>query len=151
MEIHEMRQAKIHGERELRLYEIYDRVRAQLTEKEITDLSLAIMVINAWNRLSGGVKTVPGSADANYRLDKAGLRYVSAKPRRDLQRRLNASPRYSVWRSASLVSCAWQEAMPTFADPSRRTGHEWPEEVLCASQADQLATRAVTHLRWGLC
>ncbi|TKD47833.1 MAG: carboxymuconolactone decarboxylase family protein [Mesorhizobium sp.] len=103
-----VKQAKIHGERELRLYhlaawrdstlftpreraalawtevltklpeqgvpdEIYERVRTQLSEKEISDLSFAVMVINAWNRLNVGFKAVPGSADAMYGLDKAGL------------------------------------------------------------------------------
>jgi AhpD family alkylhydroperoxidase len=103
-----VKQAKMHGERELRLYnlaawrdstlfapreraalawtevltklpdhgvpdEIYERVRTQLSEKEISDLSFAVMVINSWNRLNVGFKTVPGSADAKYGLDKAGL------------------------------------------------------------------------------
>ncbi len=53
--------------------EIYDRVRTQLSEKEISDLSFAVTVINSWNRLNVGFKTVPGSADAKYSLDKAGL------------------------------------------------------------------------------
>ncbi|SJM28095.1 carboxymuconolactone decarboxylase family protein [Mesorhizobium delmotii] len=103
-----VKQAKMHGERELRLYhlaawrdstlfapreraalawtevltklpdqgvsdEIYERVRTQLSEKEISDLSFAVMVVNSWNRLNVGFKTVPGSADAMYGLDKAGL------------------------------------------------------------------------------
>jgi AhpD family alkylhydroperoxidase len=103
-----VKQARIHGERELRLYhvaawrestlftpreraalawtevltrlpeqgvpdDVYGRVRTQFSEKEITDLSFAVMVINAWNRLNVGFRTVPGSADALYGLDKAGL------------------------------------------------------------------------------
>ena len=32
-----------------------------------------IMAINAWNRVNVGFKTVPGSADKAYGLDKAGL------------------------------------------------------------------------------
>ena len=54
--------------------EIYDRGRTQLSEKEISDVSFAIMVINGWNRLNIGFRTVPGSADALYGLDKAGLK-----------------------------------------------------------------------------
>jgi AhpD family alkylhydroperoxidase len=108
LDIH-IKQAKLHGERELRLYhlaawrdsplftpreraalawtdvltrlpdqgvpdEIYDRVRTQLSEKEISDLSFAVMVINGWNRLNVGFKTVPGSADAIYGLDRAALK-----------------------------------------------------------------------------
>ena len=49
-------------------------VRGQLSEKEISDLTFAIVAINGWNRLSVAFKTVPGSADALYGLDKAGLK-----------------------------------------------------------------------------
>jgi AhpD family alkylhydroperoxidase len=104
-----VKQAKMHGERELRLYhlatwrdstlfapreraalawteiltklpeqgvpdDIYERVRTQLSEKEISDLSFIVMVINSWNRLNIGCKTVPGSADAKFGLEKAGLK-----------------------------------------------------------------------------
>jgi AhpD family alkylhydroperoxidase len=103
-----VKEAKIHGESELRLYhiaiwresnlfvpreraalawteavtklpeggisdELYERVRGQLSEKEISDLTFSIMVINAWNRASIAFKAVPGSADKLYGLDRAGL------------------------------------------------------------------------------
>ncbi len=103
-----VKEAKIHGERELRLYhvaiwresnlfapreraalawteavtelpeggisdELYERVRGQLSEKEISDLTFSIMTINAWNRASIAFKVVPGSADKLYGLEKAGL------------------------------------------------------------------------------
>ncbi|MBD9447237.1 MULTISPECIES: carboxymuconolactone decarboxylase family protein [Rhizobium] len=103
-----VKEAKIHGESELRLYhvaiwresnlfvpreraalawteavtklpeggipdELYERVRGQLSEKEVSDLTFSIMVINAWNRASIAFKAVPGSADKAYGLDKAGL------------------------------------------------------------------------------
>ena len=103
-----VKEAKIHGERELRLYhvsawhestlftpreraplawaeimtrlpeggvpdEIYEKVRTQLSEKEISDLTFFIAVINSWNRLGIGFKTMPGSLDAMYGLTKAGL------------------------------------------------------------------------------
>jgi AhpD family alkylhydroperoxidase len=103
-----VKEAKIHGESELRLYhiaiwresnlfvpreraalawtealtklpeggvpdEIYERVRGQLSEKEISDLTFLVMAINAWNRASIAFKAVPGSADKAYGLDKAGL------------------------------------------------------------------------------
>jgi alkylhydroperoxidase family enzyme len=54
--------------------EIYERVRTQLSEKEISDLSFVVMVINSWNRLNVGFKSVPGSADAMFGLDKLGLK-----------------------------------------------------------------------------
>ncbi len=101
-----VKQAKIAGERELRLHhvaiwrestlfspreraclawtealttlgvhgvpdEVYERVRGELSEKEISDLSFAFMAINGWNRLNVGFRTVPGSADKAYGLDKA--------------------------------------------------------------------------------
>jgi AhpD family alkylhydroperoxidase len=103
-----VKEAKIHGETELRVYhvaiwresnlfvpreraalawteavtklpeggipdELYERVRGQLSEKEISDLTFSIMTINAWNRASIAFKAVPGSADKLYGLDKAGL------------------------------------------------------------------------------
>jgi AhpD family alkylhydroperoxidase len=103
-----VKEAKIHGERELRLYhlaawqdstlfapreraalawtevltrlpeqgvpdEIYDRVRTQLSEKEISDLTFVVVMVNSWNRLNVGFKTVPGSADSKFGLDKAAL------------------------------------------------------------------------------
>lgn len=53
--------------------ELYDRVRTQLSEKEISDLSFDVMAINAWNRVNVGFRTVPGSADKAFGLDKAQL------------------------------------------------------------------------------
>jgi AhpD family alkylhydroperoxidase len=40
---------------------IYEAVRAQFKEKELSDLTLAIATINAWNRLSIGARTMPGT------------------------------------------------------------------------------------------
>ncbi|HSW04114.1 carboxymuconolactone decarboxylase family protein [Aquabacterium sp.] len=103
-----VKQARMHGERELRLHhvaawrdstlfipreraalawtevltrlpeqgvpdDIYERVRTQLSEKELSDLSFLVMSINAWNRINVGFKTVPGSFDAALGLDKSKL------------------------------------------------------------------------------
>jgi AhpD family alkylhydroperoxidase len=103
-----VKQAKLHGERELRLYhvaiwhesplfepreraalawaetltklpeggvsdELYERVRGQFSDKELADLTFAVMAINAWNRAGIAFRSVPGSADKIYGLDKAGL------------------------------------------------------------------------------
>ncbi|MCT7664520.1 carboxymuconolactone decarboxylase family protein [Shinella kummerowiae] len=103
-----VKEAKIHGESELRVHhiaiwresalfipreraalawtealtklpeggipdELYERVRGQLSEKEISDLTFSVMTINAWNRVAIAFKSVPGSADKLYGLDKAGL------------------------------------------------------------------------------
>lgn len=103
------KEAKIGGERELRLYhvaiwresnlfsdkeraalewteavtklhehgvsdEIYNNVRQHLSEKEISDLTFAIGIINMWNRLAVPFRAVPGSADEAYGLTKAGLK-----------------------------------------------------------------------------
>lgn len=53
--------------------EIYERVRTQLSEKEISDLTFAVMAINAWNRVNVAFKSVPGSSDKEFGLDKANL------------------------------------------------------------------------------
>lgn len=52
---------------------IYERVRTQLSEKEISDLAFAITAINAWNRVNIAFATAPGSMDKEYGLDKAQL------------------------------------------------------------------------------
>jgi AhpD family alkylhydroperoxidase len=51
----------------------YERVRAHFSEREVSDLTFAILTINSWNRLSVAFKRVPGSADKFLGLDKAGL------------------------------------------------------------------------------
>ncbi len=103
-----IKQAKIHGERELRLHhvaiwrestlfspreraalawtevltnlpaqgvpdDVYEKVRAQFSEKELSDMAFQVGAINAWNRLNVAFLTVPGSADKMFGLDKAGL------------------------------------------------------------------------------
>jgi AhpD family alkylhydroperoxidase len=103
-----VKQAKIHGERELRLHhiavwrestlfipreraalawteilttlpaqgvpdELFERVRTQLSEKEISDLTFEVMSINAWNRINVAFKPVPGAFDKAWGLTKANL------------------------------------------------------------------------------
>ena len=41
--------------------ELYDQVRKHFSEKEIVDLTLAIVAINGWNRLAVSMRTVPGT------------------------------------------------------------------------------------------
>jgi len=53
--------------------EIYERVRGEFSEKELSDLTFQVMTINAWNRVSIGFQVVPGSYDKAYGLDKSGL------------------------------------------------------------------------------
>ena len=53
--------------------DIYERVRTQLNEKELSDLTFELMAINGWNRANVAFKTVPGSADKAFGLDKANL------------------------------------------------------------------------------
>src|SRR5258707_6007898 len=40
--------------------EVYERVRAQYSEKEIVDLTLAVGMINLWNRIAISMRAVPG-------------------------------------------------------------------------------------------
>jgi len=103
-----IKEAKIHGERELRIHhlaawrestlfvpreraalawtevltkipeqgvpdDIYERVRTQLSEKEISDLTFLVMSTNAWSRLNIAFKSVPGASDKVFGLDKAKL------------------------------------------------------------------------------
>lgn len=104
------KEARIHGEQELRIYhipvwrestlfseteravlewteavtklsehgvsdEVYNRVRAQLSETQISELTYAIGIINMWNRLNISFRTVPGSFDDQLGLTKAGLNF----------------------------------------------------------------------------
>jgi|ERR1700732_2746269 AhpD family alkylhydroperoxidase len=41
--------------------EVYEQVRPFFSEKEIADLTLAIVLINGWNRLNIAMRTVPGT------------------------------------------------------------------------------------------
>jgi len=103
-----VKEARIHGERELRLHhvaiwresplfdpreraalewtealtrldakgvsdEVYESVRAHFSEKELSDLTFDVMAINGWNRANVAFRTVPGSADKAFGLDKANL------------------------------------------------------------------------------
>lgn len=102
------KEAKIHGERELRLYHLaiwresplfnareraalawaevlttlpphgvsdadFQAARTEFSEQEISDLTFVVASINAWNRFGVGFRKTPGSLDAAYGLDKAGL------------------------------------------------------------------------------
>jgi AhpD family alkylhydroperoxidase len=40
--------------------EVYERVRRHFNEKELSDLTLAVVAINGWNRLNIAARTVPG-------------------------------------------------------------------------------------------
>ncbi len=53
--------------------EQYAKMKAFFTEKEISDLTLSIATINAWNRLGVAFKPTPGSSDKLLGLEKAGL------------------------------------------------------------------------------
>ncbi|HYS64197.1 MAG TPA: carboxymuconolactone decarboxylase family protein [Paraburkholderia sp.] len=53
--------------------DIYERVRTQFSEKELSDLTFEVMAINGWNRANVAFKTVPGSSDKAFGLDKANL------------------------------------------------------------------------------
>ena len=53
--------------------EIYERVRSQLSERELTDLTYLVMAINAWNRINVAFRPQPGGFDKFLGLDKAGL------------------------------------------------------------------------------
>lgn len=43
------------------LDDVYELARQRFTEKELVDLTLAIVAINGWNRLAIAFKIVPGT------------------------------------------------------------------------------------------
>ena len=45
--------------------ELFTEVRRHFSEKELVDLTLAIVAINGWNRLAVSMRTVPGSYRRN--------------------------------------------------------------------------------------
>jgi len=53
--------------------DVYERVRTQLSEKEISDLTFSVMAINAWNRVNVAFHVEPGISDKAYGLEKANL------------------------------------------------------------------------------
>jgi AhpD family alkylhydroperoxidase len=52
--------------------EAYEKVRTVFTEKELSDLTLAIASINAWNRMNIAARTVPGTYQVQKRELKQG-------------------------------------------------------------------------------
>ncbi|HWW07280.1 carboxymuconolactone decarboxylase family protein [Collimonas sp.] len=53
--------------------DVYEHVRTQLSEKELSDLTFLVMSINAWNRINVGFRLVPGTYDKAFGVDKSGL------------------------------------------------------------------------------
>lgn len=53
--------------------DIYERVRTQYSEHELSDLTFLVGAINSWNRLNVAFRMVPGSSDKAFGLDKANL------------------------------------------------------------------------------
>ena len=53
--------------------DVYERVRTQLSEKELSDLTFLVMSINAWNRVNVGFRLVPGTYDKAFGVDQSGL------------------------------------------------------------------------------
>ncbi len=103
-----VKQARIHGERELRLHHVaiwresplftpqeraalawtealtqlspegvsdaaYEAAREQFSPEELAELSFRVVAINGWNRMNLAFRTMPGSKDRMFGLDKAGL------------------------------------------------------------------------------
>lgn len=53
--------------------EAYESVRKYFAEKELADLTLAIVAINGWNRLAISFRTVPGSYQPSKHSTDTGL------------------------------------------------------------------------------
>ena len=41
--------------------EVFERVKSQFSEKEMIDLTMAVVTINSWNRISIAFRTTPGT------------------------------------------------------------------------------------------
>lgn len=52
---------------------IYQQAREHFSEKEIAEIAFAVAIINSWNRLQLVSQMAPGSQDAAFGLDRAGL------------------------------------------------------------------------------
>jgi AhpD family alkylhydroperoxidase len=52
--------------------DVYEFARQQFTEKELVDLTMAIVAINGWNRLAIAFRTVPGTFQLAVRPPAAG-------------------------------------------------------------------------------
>ncbi len=52
---------------------LYQEAREHFTETEIAEIAFAIAIINSWNRLQLVSQMAPGSQDAAFGLDRAGL------------------------------------------------------------------------------
>ena len=50
---------------------LYDEVRKQFSDKELTDLSLAIIAINGWNRLAIPFRSEPGHYQPSQRAESS--------------------------------------------------------------------------------
>ena len=52
---------------------LYRQVKEHFSDKEITELTMVIAMINMWNRFAAPFRSTPGSLDKAYGLEKAGL------------------------------------------------------------------------------
>ncbi len=55
---------------------VYEQARAQFSDRELADLTFAIVAINSWNRLAISFRTVPGTYQPR---DRAGARRPEGK------------------------------------------------------------------------
>lgn len=53
--------------------EQFQKVREHFSEQETSDLTFAVVSINAWNRLGVAYRPTPGGMDKAFGLDKSGL------------------------------------------------------------------------------
>ncbi len=67
---------------------VYEQARRHFSEKELVDLTLAIIAINGWNRLAIGFRTVPGTYDPAQRRTGDGASNIPkrGRPGSDVQR-----------------------------------------------------------------
>jgi AhpD family alkylhydroperoxidase len=65
--------------------DVYDLARKHFNEKELVDLTMAIIAINGWNRLAISFRTVPGTYQPPSETDKASASRTAAAGSRQAQ------------------------------------------------------------------
>ena len=55
--------------------EVFEQARAQFTEEELSNLTLAIVAINGWNRLAIAFRAVPGTYQPQAKLSKEAVHH----------------------------------------------------------------------------
>ena len=116
--------------------EVYECARKQFSEKELVDLTLAIVAINGWNRLAIAFRTVPGTFQIRRAASARSSGAQCGRQGRALSRRAATHMKYDflvdTYDTERLkVVSVWSEfkdedlaVRPRHGDPRGRSVHE---------------------------